>query len=280
MGHGSAGLSTRCRSDFGKNCKGSSEPGSSEQSTEPGRCPKGSRARQRPQGKKERPDRREHGLKTPWFLPQMFPSGLDEALSASRLSTVTARFLPRCRTRLSNFIHTSLAHEFSSSASPSSSDLWPCPAPPPLALPRTRLGGRREARWRQRSVCRLVCRHIVAANNWLVLNRPSEPPADLPPPSSAQAAMLNRLERMATIWIRLGHGPKRGLDRTVQKFDSISSALSLLHELSHTLHAELQPYSNPDRGRLPAEPADSEGILLLSSALVLAKLLQSAPASK
>ena len=63
---------------------------------------------------------------------------------------------------------------------------------------------------------------------------------------------------MATIWIRLGHGPKRGLDRTVQKFDSISSALSHLHELSHTLHAELQPYSNPDRSRLPAEPADSE----------------------
>ena len=70
--------------------------------------------------------------------------------------------------------------------------------------------------------------------------------------------MLVRLERMASIWIRLGHGPKCGLDRTVQKFDSISSALSRIHELSRSLYSELQPYSSPSRGRLPAEPAVSE----------------------
>ena len=258
VGHGPAGISEGCRPDFGEDHEGAFESHSSGRPARPGRWNQRPRTRKGPQRKEDRPDGRDHGMKTPWFLPQLFPSDLDGTLSASRLSTVTARFLPRCRTRLSQFIQSSIAHEFPSSASQISSDLWPCPLPPPLALPRTRLGGRREARWRQRCTSRLVCRHIVAAYNWLVLNRPSKPPADLPPPSSSQAAMLVRLERMASIWIRLGHGPKCGLDRTVQKFDSISSALSRIHELSRSLYSELQPYSSPSRGRLPAEPAVSE----------------------
>ena len=68
---------------------------------------------------------------------------------------------------------------------------------------------------------RLVCRHIVAANNWLALTDLNLPPCDLPSPSICQQAMIDRLESTASTWIRFGLGPKRGLDRLVQKFDSI-----------------------------------------------------------
>ena len=44
-----------------------------------------------------------------WFLPQLFPSGLDDSLSASTLALVVQRFLLRAKTPLSSFIHNSLA---------------------------------------------------------------------------------------------------------------------------------------------------------------------------
>ena len=221
------------------------------------------RAAQRPWPKSTRQQGRgrgKHGLtSSAWFLPQVFPNSLDEALSASQLCTIISRFLPRCGTRLSNFICMSIAHPFSNSALHSSSELWPCRVPPALPIPRTHLRGRREARWRLRCVIRLVCRHVIAANNWLALNRPQSPPCDLPPPSTCQQAMVDRLESMASAWIRLGLGPKRGLDRSVQKFDSIKDGLTQLHIKSQILFSDLQPYSKPRRGdAVPAGHLHSE----------------------
>ena len=53
---------------------------------------------------------------------------------------------------------------------------------------------------------------------------------------------------MASAWIRLGLGPKRGLDRSVQKFDSIKDGLTQLHIKSQLLFSDFQPYSKPCRG--------------------------------
>ena len=157
---------------------------------------------------------------------------------------VVQRFLLRAKTPLSNFIHKSLAQPLSRAASPISTDLWPCPLPPPLEHPNSRLGGRCKARWTARHRCRLVTRHIVAACNWLALGRPKVPPADLPPPSKSQTAMLARFEGMAATWLRLGKGPKRGLDRAIQKFDSISEQLGEIQSLCLHLTSQLQPYSH------------------------------------
>ena len=114
----------------------------------------------------------------------------------------TAKILPRCRSRLSNLIRYSLAQFSSSLASPSSSELWPCPVPPPLARPRTCLVGRRGARWKARSVSRLVRRQFIAACNWLAVNHTELPPAALPPLSNQQRRMIERLEVQASSWIR------------------------------------------------------------------------------
>ena len=102
---------------------------------------------------------------------------------------------------------------------------------------------------------RLVCRHIVAANNWLVLNRPSSPSAALPPWSNQQRMMLCRLERWAAVWLRLGRGPKSGLGRSVQKLQSISDQIFSLHSMSQRLFSELQPYSKAARGAEEPTPA-------------------------
>ena len=94
----------------------------------------------------------------------------------------------------------------------------------------------------------MVCRHIVAANNWLVLKRQSSPSAALPPWSNQQRAMLCRLERWAAVWLRLGHGPKRGLGRSVPKLQSISDQILHVHQMSQCLFSELQPCSKAARG--------------------------------
>ncbi|CAE7201974.1 unnamed protein product [Symbiodinium sp. CCMP2592] len=122
----------------------------------------------------------------------------------------------------------------------------------------TKLGGRRLARWHRRHFIRHVTRHIVAANNWLVLGKPASPPAALPPLSSSQHAMLGRLEAMASTWIRLGSGPKRGLDRSVQKFDSVLLQLEELQRMSTKLFSQMQPYSKPGRGGTAAAACEPE----------------------
>ena len=80
--------------------------------------------------------------------------GLDGYVTASRLCTHLLKFLVNSHTRLSNYIAKSLALSFSSSASQSSTILWPCSIPDPLPAPRTRLVGRRKARWDFRNSCR------------------------------------------------------------------------------------------------------------------------------
>ncbi|CAE7454060.1 SUF4 [Symbiodinium sp. CCMP2592] len=144
---------------------------------------------------------------------------------------------------LSTFIHKSCAQTFSSAASQSSSELWPCPLPPSLELPHSRLVGRRKARWKLRHQCRQLTHQLVAACNWLALGRPRDPPADLPPSSAPQASMLHRLEGMVTTWVRLGHGPKRDLDRAVQKFETLGEQLAAVQQLCLELSSQLQPYN-------------------------------------
>ena len=114
------------------------------------------------------------------------------------------------------------------------------------------------ARWRRRRYIRHVTRHIVAANNWLVLGKPASSPAALPPLSSSQTAMLGRLEAMASTWIRLGSGPKRGLDRSVEKFDSVLLQLEELQHMSAQLFSQMQPYSMPGRRGAAAAAREPE----------------------
>ena len=114
------------------------------------------------------------------------------------------------------------------------------------------------ARWHRRRYIRHVTRHIVAANNWLVLGKPASSPAALPPLSSSQTAMLGRLEAMASTWIRLGSGPKRGLDRSVEKFDSVLLQLEELQHKSAQLFSQMQPYSKPGRRGAAAAAREPE----------------------
>ena len=178
-----------------------------------------------------------------WFLPKLFPASLDGSLTASDLCTFLSKFLVKSKTSLANFIKSSCALSSPSTAQQCSSELWPCSIPPLLPPPRTRLAARRRARWELRSLSRLWTRHMVAAGNWLVLGRPGSFAADLPPLSAQQLQMLDRLERQATIWIRLGRGPKRGLDRAVQKFDHMHDQLQQLQSLSSRLFSSMQPYN-------------------------------------
>ena len=183
-----------------------------------------------------------------WFLPELFPSGLDGYVTASPLCTHLLKFLVKSHTRLANYIAKSLALPFSSSASQSSTILWPCSIPDNLPAPRTRLAGRRKARWDFRNACRSWTRLLVAAGNWLVQGRPGTPTADLPPLSAKQLQMLARLERHAAVWTRLARGPKSGLERAFQKYDQIDKQLQVLHQMSARLHSDLQPYCKPSRG--------------------------------
>lgn len=184
-----------------------------------------------------------------WFLPELFPSGLDGYVTASRLCTHLLKFLVKSHTRLSNYIAKSLALPFSSSASQSSTILWPCSIPDSLPAPRTRLTGRRKARWDFRNSCRSWTRLLVAAGNWLVQGRPGTPTADLPPLSAKQLQMLARLERHAAVWTRLAQGPKCGLERAFQRYDQIDKQLQALHQMGARLYSDLQPYCKPPRGQ-------------------------------
>ena len=111
-----------------------------------------------------------------------------------------------------------------------------------------------------------MCRHFVAACNFLVLNRPSSPPAALPPLNDHQRDMLCRYERWAATWLRLSRGLKSGLGRSVQKLQTISDQISVLQQMSQRLFSELQPYSKASRGPaedvpIRAEPAPSEPLV-------------------
>ena len=172
----------------------------------------------------------------------LFPRGLDDTVAASNVCLCIVKFLAGVRTKLSNFILDACALPVVGTASQSSPELWPCRIPPPQPKPRSRLSGRRKARWHLRNLARLWTRHLVAAGNWLVLGRPEVHPADLPPNSVAQESMISRLESQVTIWFRLGTGPRRDLGRSVQKFSSVEEQLeSLLHH-SQQLHTQFQPY--------------------------------------
>jgi len=63
---------------------------------------------------------------------------------------------------------------------------------------------------------------------------------------------------MASTWIRLGSGPKRGLDRSVQKFDSVHLQLQELQRMSAKLFSQMQPYSKPGRGGTAAAAREPE----------------------
>ena len=70
--------------------------------------------------------------------------------------------------------------------------------------------------------------------------------------------MISRLESSASTWCRLGSGPKRGLDRSVQKFDSVLLQLQELQRLSTQLFSQMQPYSKPGRGGTAAAASEPE----------------------
>ena len=55
--------------------------------------------------------------------------------------------------------------------------------------------------------------------------------------------MIAQLERHVAAWVRLGTGPRRELDRAVQKFSILEDQLSFLRERSRALFSQLQPYS-------------------------------------
>ena len=181
--------------------------------------------------------------KVPWFLPDFFPSDLDGTLSASFLCTLLSKFLVKARSRLSNFMLDLMALPVPNSASQSSSDLWPCSLPPSLSAPRTRLAGRRRSRWLLRTQRREVTRQFIAACNWLVLGRPAQLSQELAPLSAHQISMVERLEWQVMTWLRLGHGPKRGLTRSVQKFAQLEEQLYSLHEHALHVHRGLQHYN-------------------------------------
>ena len=83
----------------------------------------------------------------------------------------------------------------------------------------------------------------MAAGNFLVSGRPEHPTLAPPPLSSAQALMIHQLEKQVSVWIRLGSGPRRELDRAVQKFSSLEEQLNDLRHRSSALYAQFQPYS-------------------------------------
>ncbi|OLP77818.1 hypothetical protein AK812_SmicGene42084 [Symbiodinium microadriaticum] len=113
----------------------------------------------------------------------------------------------------------------------------------PKGKGRRRLSGRRRARWALRQHRRSWTRLLVAAGNFLVSGRPEHPTLAPPPLSSAQALMIHQLEKQVSVWIRLGSGPRRELDRAVQKFSSLEEQLNDLRHRSSALYAQFQPYS-------------------------------------
>ena len=82
-------------------------------------------------------------------------------------------------------------------------------------------------------------------------------PAALPPLSAVQTAMLARLERQVMVWLRLGTGPRRGLERAVQKFGSMEEQLQSLLQQSHHLQSQFSPYSKPSKCQTRRSNADS-----------------------
>ena len=83
----------------------------------------------------------------------------------------------------------------------------------------------------------------MAAGNFLVSGRPEIPAHAMQPPSRAQESMIAQFERHVAAWVRLGTGPRRELDRAVQKFSILEDQLSYLRDRSHALFAQFQPYS-------------------------------------
>ena len=133
-----AGVCARCPADTGED-KCSARTANHGSAKPSGRSQRPWKARQRCAGGERR--RAEVVSGDTWFLPQIFPSGLDDSLSASTLCSFIRRFLLKAKCSLSTSIFRSFAQTFSSAASQSSRDLWPCPLPPTLEAPQSRLVG-------------------------------------------------------------------------------------------------------------------------------------------
>ena len=131
-----------------------------------------------------------------------------------------------------NYIRRACALPVLSDAQHPSNELWPCPIPACTPAPRTRLAGRRKARWVLRLHRNTWVRLLVAAGNFLVSGRPEIPAHAMQPPSRAQESMIAQFERHVAAWVRLGTGPRRELDRAVQKFSILEDQLSYLRDRS------------------------------------------------
>ena len=77
--------------------------------------------------------------------------------------------------------------------------------------------------------------------------------------------MIAQLERRVAAWVRLGTGPRRELDRAVQKFSILEDQLSFLRERSRALFSQLQPYSKAQTSQAAGCDLQEPMKLLLSA---------------